>query len=85
MLSVILLSMLMIILSPDQASDLWQQLELASALLFDLQDSVEFGTKWIVEFNARKTELVLLDWSNNTGVINVWVGIFLRRNDLFRC
>ena len=71
MLSVILLSMLMIILSADQASDLWQQLELASALLSDLQDTVEFGTKWIVEFNAGKTELVLLDWSNNTGVINV--------------
>ena len=71
MLSVILLSMLMTILSADQASDLWQQLELASALLSDLQDTVEFGPKWIVEFNAGKTELVLLDWSNNTDVINV--------------
>ena len=39
MLSVIFLSMLMILLSKyDQASDLWQQLELASELESDLQD-----------------------------------------------
>ena len=40
MLSVTLLSMLMILLSKcDQASDLWQQLELASELESDLQDT----------------------------------------------
>ena len=39
MLSVILLSMLMILLSSDQASDLWQQLELASELESDLRDT----------------------------------------------
>ena len=29
----------------DQASDLWQQLELASELLSDLQDSLDWGKK----------------------------------------
>ena len=39
----------------DQVSDLWQQLELASELESDLWDSVDWGSKWIVNF---KTELV---------------------------
>ena len=40
MLFVILLSMLMILISKrDQASDLWQQVELASELESDLQDT----------------------------------------------
>ena len=30
----------------DQASDLWQQLELASELESDLQDTVDWGRKW---------------------------------------
>ena len=43
MLSVILPSMLMILLCSncDQASDVWQQLELASELESDLQDTVD--------------------------------------------
>ena len=57
MLSVILLSMLMILLSTkcDQASGLWQQQELASELEFDLQNNVDCGRKWFVDFNAGKT------------------------------
>ena len=55
----------------EQASDLWQQLELASELESDLRDTVNLGKKWFVEFNAVKTELVLFDWSNNTGSIDV--------------
>ncbi len=47
----------------DQASDLWQQLELASELESDLPDTVDWGRKWLVAFNAGKTELVSLDWS----------------------
>ena len=31
----------------DQASDLWQQLELASELESDLQDTVDQGKKWL--------------------------------------
>ena len=43
----------------DQASDLWQHLELASELESDLQDTVNWGKKWLVDFNAGKTQLVL--------------------------
>ena len=40
----------------DWASDLWQQLELASELEFDLRDTVDQGKKWLVDFNAGKTQ-----------------------------
>ena len=75
MLSVILLFMLMILLSTlkcDQAS--WQQLDLASDLESDLQDTVDWGKKWLVDFNAGKTHLVSFDQSNNTGAIDVKMG-----------
>ena len=49
-----------------QASDLWQQLELASELESDLRDTVDWGRKWLVDFNAGKTQLVSFDQSNNT-------------------
>ena len=55
----------------DQASDRWQQLELASELESDLRDTVDWGRKWLVDFNAGKTQLVLYDQSNNTGAIDV--------------
>ena len=56
MLSVILLSMLKILLSKcDQASDMWQQLESASELESDLRDTVNWGRKWLADFNAGKT------------------------------
>ena len=55
----------------DQASDLWQQLKLASKHEFDLQDTVDWGRKWLVDFNAGKTQLVSFDWSNNNGSIDV--------------
>ena len=47
----------------NQASDLWQQLELASELASDLRDTVDWGRKWLVDFNAGKTQLVSFDWS----------------------
>ena len=55
----------------DQASDLWQQLELALELESDLYDNVDWGRKWLVDFNAGKTQLVSFDWSNNTDANNV--------------
>ena len=55
----------------DQASDLWQQLELASELESDLRDTVDWGRKWLVDFNAGKTQLVSFDLSKNTGAIDV--------------
>ena len=50
----------------DRVSDLWQQLELASELECDLRDTVDWGKKWLVDFNAGKTQLCFFDWSNNT-------------------
>ena len=72
--------MLMILLYSkfDQASDLWQQLELASELESD-QRTVDWGREWLVDFNAGKTQMwpVLLMWK--------WMRLFLRKNHLLRC
>ena len=32
---------------------------------------MDWGRKWLVDFNAGKTQLVSFDWSNNTGAIDV--------------
>ena len=55
----------------DQVSDLWQQLGLASELESDLRYFVDWCKKWLVDFSAGKTQLVLFDWSNNTGPADV--------------
>ena len=55
----------------DWVFDLWQQLQLASELESDLRDTVDWGKKWLVDFNAGKTQMVLFDWSNNNGSIDV--------------
>ena len=55
----------------DKPSDLWQQLASTSELESDLQDTVDWGKKCLVDFNAGKTLLVLFDWSNNTDAIDV--------------
>ena len=55
----------------DQASDLWQQLKLASGLESDLRDTVDWGQKWLFDFNARKTQLVSFDGSSNNGSIDM--------------
>ena len=69
----------------DQASDLWQQLELASELESDLQDTVDRHKKWLVDFSAGKTQLVLFDWSNNSGSIDVKMdGSVLEEKSLFK-
>ena len=58
----------------DRASDLWQELELASELESDLRETVDWGKKWLVDFNAGKTQLVSFDRSNNNGSIDVKMG-----------
>ena len=64
--------MLMILLSIlSVTSDLLQQLELVSELESGLQDIIDWGKKWLADFNARKTQLVSFDRSNNTGSINM--------------
>ena len=54
-----------------QASDLWQQLELASELKSDLRGTVDWGRRWLVDFSAGKTQMISFDRSNNTGAIDV--------------
>ena len=56
---------------------MWQQLELASELESDLRDTVDWSRKWLVDFNAGKTQLVAFDRSNSTGSID---GSVLKRN-----
>ena len=45
----------------DQASDLWQQLELAPELESDLRDTEDWSRKWLVDFN----------WFHSTGLITL--------------
>ena len=51
--------------------DLWQKLELAAELESDLRDTVDWGKKQLVDFNAGKTHLVSFDQSNNNGSADV--------------
>ena len=47
---------------------------------------MEWGKKWLVDFNAGKTQLVLLVRSNNNGSIDVKIGrSILEENHLLRC
>ena len=55
----------------DKVSNLWQKLELTSELESDLQETLDWGRKWLADFNVGKTQLVLFDWSNNTDAIDV--------------
>ena len=57
----------------DQASGLWQQLELASELESDLWDTVEWGKKWLDDFNARKTRLVSFERPINNWCKIEWI------------
>ena len=70
----------------DQASDLWQQLELVSELESDLRDTFDWGRKWLGDFNAGKPQLVSFDRSNNTGAIDVKMGGYvLAEKSYLRC
>ena len=44
---------------------------MASELESDLRDTVNWGRKWPVDFNAGKTQVVWFDRSKNTGAIDV--------------
>ena len=69
----------------DQASNLWQQVELASELESDLRDTVVWGRKWLVDFNAGKTQLVSFDRSKTTGAIDVKMdGFVLEERSSFK-
>ena len=94
MMLYVILSMLMILLSTlslIRYLDLWQQLELASRLESNLWDTVDWGSKWLVDFSAGKAQLVSFDWSNSTCATDVKMSgsvleekvIFLDERDVF--
>ena len=69
----------------DQASDLLRQLELVSEPESDLRGTVDWGGKWLVDFNAGKVQLVLFDWSNNNSSIDVKIdGSVLEEKSSFK-
>ena len=46
---------------------------------------MDWGKKWLVDFNARKTDLVSFNWSNNNGSIYVKIeGSVLEEKSSFR-
>ena len=87
-LSVILLSMLMILLP---VLSVIRHLVCSNNLnwLLNLNlicETLDWGKKWFVDFNAGKTQLFLFDWSNKTGSIDVKImGLFLKKNHLVKC
>ena len=44
---------------------------MASEFESDLQDTEDWGRKWLADFNAGKTQLVWFERSKNTGAIDV--------------
>ena len=58
---------------------------MVSELESDLQDTVDWGRKWLVDFNAGKTQLVSFDQSKNTGTTDVKMdGIVLEEKTSFK-
>ena len=50
----------------------------------DLGDIVDWGRKWLLDFNALKTQLVSYHHSNNTGTIDVKIdGSFVKEKIIF--
>ena len=49
---------------------MWQQVELVSELESNVR-YIDWGRKWLVNFSAGRTQLVLFDWSNNSGAVDV--------------
>ena len=43
---------------------------MASELEADLQDIVDCGRKWLVDFTAGKTQWALFDWSKHTAAVD---------------
>ena len=58
---------------------------MAAELESDLRDTVDWGSKWLVDFNAGETQLVSFDQSNNTGAIDVKLeGSVLEKKSTFK-
>ena len=65
-LSIILPSMLMILFTLS----VMRSLEV-SELESNLVDTVDWGTKWLVDFSSGKAQIVSFDWAHNAGAIDM--------------
>ena len=60
-------------------------MELVSELESDLRDTVDWARKWLIDFNAGKTQLISFDRSNNSGSIGVKMdGLVLEEKSSFK-
>ena len=58
---------------------------MASEYESDLRDNADLDRKWLLDFNAGKTQLVLFNWSNNTGAVDAKIsGPFLEVKSSFK-
>ena len=58
---------------------------MASELDSDLRDTVNWGRKWLIDFNAQKTQLVLFNWYHNSSAIDVKMdGFVLEEKSSFK-
>ena len=63
---------------------MWQQLELAFELKSNLQDTLDWCRKWLVDFSPAKFHLISFDQFNDTGAIYV-KRLLLRKNHVLKC
>ena len=64
---------------------MWQQLKLASELESDLRNNDNWARKWLVDFNAVKTQLVLFEQSNSSNDIDLKMdGLFLKKSHILK-
>ena len=42
-----------------------------SELESNLVDTVDWGTKWLVDFSSGKAQIVSFDWAHNAGAIDL--------------
>ena len=70
MLCVILLPILIIYSKCQRVYDLWQELEVTSKLESGLKGTIDWVRKRLADFNAGKTQLVLVGWCNNSGAVD---------------
>ena len=65
---------------------MWQELQLTAELESDPRDTVDWGRKWLADFNSVKSQLVLFELSNNSGAIyGKMNGFALEENHPLRC
>ena len=68
----------------DQASDLWQILELASKLESDLRDTVA-GSGLLISMLEKLSRFCLTVLITLVLLMSKWMGLFLRKNHILRC